>query len=201
MNIVIVDYNAGNVKSVMFALKRMGIEAVLSNDHNTIKNADKVIFPGVGEAASAMEYLKSKKLDTLIKNLTQPVLGICLGLQLMCSFSEERNTQCFGIFPYNVLRFRPENNGSDTKFKVPHIGWNNINHLKSPLFRDIQDDSYVYFVHSFFAETGNNTIAVCDYIQPFSAALHDKNFYATQFHPEKSGDIGTTILENFVKYI
>ncbi len=200
MKVAIIDYNAGNVQSVIFALKRIGIEPLLTNHPEEIKSADKVIFPGVGEAASTMTYLKERNLDTLIKQLTQPVLGICLGMQLMCRFSEERNTECFDIFPYKVLRFLPSAS-SDSKEKVPHVGWNNIYQLQSPLFKGIAENSYVYFVHSYYAEAGEYSIAKCHYIQPFSAALHKDNFYATQFHPEKSGDVGSTLLSNFIQYV
>jgi len=198
MKIAIIDYNAGNVKSVIFALKRLGIEAVLTNNHTEISSADKVIFPGVGEASSTMEYLKYQKLDVLIKNLKQPVLGICLGMQLMCSFSEERNTDCFGIFPYKVLKFNPIVNATQFKIKVPHMGWNNIYNLKTKLFEGISENAYMYFVHSYYVEKSADTIAECHYIQPFSAALHKDNFYAAQFHPEKSGDVGSKILKNFI---
>jgi len=192
MNIVVIKYNAGNVRSVLYALERMGIQATLSDDHELIRKADKVVFPGVGEASSAMTYLKEKGLDDLIVSLRQPVLGICLGLQLMCSYSEEGDTTCLGIFPQKVKKFV---SASD---KIPQIGWNDIYALKSTLFEGVQENAFVYFVHSYYAELGNDTIATTDYVLPYSSALHKDNFYATQFHPEKSGDIGMQILENFI---
>ena len=192
--IVIIKYNAGNIRSVLFALERIGVQAVVSDDYNEIVNADKVIFPGVGEASSAMSYLRERGLDKTILSLKQPVLGICLGMQLMCSFSEENNTECLGIFDQHVLKF-PEKEG----YKVPQIGWNNISRLKSPLFESIDEDAYMYFVHSFYVERSENAIAVTDYIQPYSSAIQKDNFYAVQFHPEKSGDAGQKILENFIR--
>lgn len=192
MNIVVIKYNAGNVRSVLYALERMGIQAALSDDHELIRKADKVIFPGVGEASSAMNYLKEKGLDELIASLQQPVLGICLGLQLMCSYSEEGDTTCLGIFPQKVKKFV-----SSSK-KIPQIGWNDIYGLKSTLFDGITESAFVYFVHSYYAELGDDTIATTDYILPYSSALYKNNFYATQFHPEKSGDVGAQILANFV---
>ncbi len=192
MKIAIIKYNAGNIMSVEFALKRIGVDCEVTDDFSVIKNADKVIFPGVGEASSTINYLKDKKLDNLIKELKQPVLGICLGLQLMCSSSEEGSVDCLGIFKEKVKLFEP-------KLKVPHMGWNTISGLKSNLFQKNLEEEYVYFVHSYYAETGENTIATTNYIVSFSAALHHNNFYATQFHPEKSGDIGAKILENFIK--
>ena len=192
MKIVIIKYNAGNIQSVSFALQRLGIQPVITNDTDEITKADKVIFPGVGEASTTMHYLKEKKLDLVIKNLKQPVLGICLGMQLMCSHSEEGNTSCIGIFNQKVKKFEP-------KLKVPHMGWNNIFNLKEGLFNKNLENKYVYFVHSYYAELGENTAATTDYIIPFSAALQKENFYATQFHPEKSGDVGAEILQNFIK--
>ncbi len=197
MNIVIIKYNAGNIESVKNALGRLNITANITDDHEQIRNADKVIFPGVGEASSTMDYLRKNGLDKLIISLKQPVLGICLGLQLMCSYSEENNTDCLGIFDEKVQRFLPKP-GEEFITKVPHMGWNKIHNLKSPLFNDL-DNPYVYFVHSYYASVGEHTIATCDYIGQFSAALHRENFYATQFHPEKSGTIGAKILENFIK--
>jgi len=198
MNIVIIKYNAGNIESVSNALLRLGIQAKITGDHQKIKAADKVIFPGVGEASTTMAYLKKEGLDQLIPSLKQPVLGICLGLQLMCSHSEEGNTPCLGIFEEKVKRFIPEP-GMEFVTKVPHMGWNTISKLNSKLFDGSLDNQFVYFVHSFYATVGEHTAAVGDYINPFSAALHKGNFYATQFHPEKSGPVGARILENFLK--
>ncbi|WP_347838065.1 imidazole glycerol phosphate synthase subunit HisH [uncultured Draconibacterium sp.] len=198
MNIVIIKYNAGNIESVNNALNRLGVNAEITADHDKIRRADKVIFPGVGEASTTMAYLRENKLDDLIVSLKQPVLGICLGLQLMCAHSEENNTQCLGIFDEKVKRFIPKP-GEEFITKVPHMGWNAIKDLKSDLFTHDIENEYVYFVHSYYAEKSAHTIAACDYILPFSAALHRDNFYATQFHPEKSGTIGAKILENFLK--
>lgn len=192
MKVVIIKYNAGNIKSVLFALERIGISAIVSDDHDEIRSADKVIFPGVGEASSAMNYLKEKGLDKLIVSLTQPVLGICLGMQLMCAFSEENNTTCLGIFDEKVRLF------SDAGFKIPQIGWNNIFALESKLFNAVPENSYVYFVHSYFVGQCADAIALTDYAGSYSSALHKDNFYAVQFHPEKSGDAGQKILENFI---
>jgi len=197
MNIVIIKYNAGNIESVNNALNRLGVNAEITADPEKIKNADKVIFPGVGEASTTMAYLRENKLDELIVSLKQPVLGICLGLQLMCSHSEENNTECLGIFDEKVKRFIPAP-GEEFITKVPHMGWNAIKNLKSDIFSPDLENEYVYFVHSYYAEKSEHTIATCDYILPFSAALHRNNFYATQFHPEKSGTIGAKILEHFL---
>jgi glutamine amidotransferase len=194
MNIVIVKYNAGNIQSVLYALERIGAEAVVTDNIEAIQTADKVIFPGVGEASTAMNYLRERKLDEVIKNLNQPVLGICLGMQLMCSYSEENDTECIGIFNERVKRFAP----STADVKVPQIGWNDIYDLKSDLFSNLKDNSYCYFVHSYFASLGNETIATADYVQPYSAALQKGNFYGVQFHPEKSAEIGEQILKNFI---
>jgi len=198
MKTVIIKYNAGNIRSVDFALQRLGVPAIITDDYNEIKNADRVIFPGVGEASTTMSYLKIHKLDTLICDLRQPVLGICLGLQLMCSHSEENDTDCLNIFPEKVKKFivQPAEYGI---YKVPHMGWNSVSGLKTPLFNNISDDEYFYFVHSFYATIGADTNATCNYLVPFSAALQHDNFYATQFHPEKSGKAGAKILENFLK--
>lgn len=198
MNIVIIKYNAGNIESVNNALQRQGVLAEITADHEKIKAADKVIFPGVGEASTTMAYLKKEGLDKLIPSLTQPVLGICLGLQLMCSHSEEGNTPCLGIFEEKVKRFIPRP-GMEYITKVPHMGWNNITNLNSALFDESIDNQFVYFVHSYYATVGEHTAAVGNYINPFSAALHKDNFYATQFHPEKSGPVGAKILANFLK--
>lgn len=198
MNIVIIKYNAGNIESVNNALMRLGTSAEVTSDPAKIIAADKVIFPGVGEASTTMAYLKENKLDLLIKNLKQPVLGICLGQQLMCSYSEENDVKCLGIFEEKVKLFIPEP-GQEYITKVPHMGWNSIYNLKSELFSPEMENQYVYFVHSYYVEVGEHTIATCDYINPFSAALHKNNFYATQFHPEKSQKVGAKILENFLK--
>jgi len=198
MNIVIIKYNAGNIMSVDYALQRLGITATLTDDHNLIRAADKVIFPGVGEASTTMMYLRERNLDRVISGLKQPVLGICLGLQLMCNYSEEGNTTCMGIFKEEVRKFVPSFVTED-KPKVPHMGWNTIFDLKSKLLEQITENQYVYFVHSYYAAAGPDTIAACRYIVPFSAALHHNNFYATQFHPEKSGKAGSQILSNFLE--
>ena len=192
MKVVIIKYNAGNIRSVLFALERIGVNAIVSDDHDEIRSADRVIFPGVGEASSAMKYLKEKGLDTLIYSLTQPVLGICLGMQLMCAYSEENNTTCLGIFDQKVRLF-PENG-----FKIPQIGWNNITNLKTSIFNGVAENSYMYFVHSYYVEKCESAIALTDYISEYSSAVHKNNFYAVQFHPEKSGEAGQKILENFI---
>ena len=189
--IAIVKYNAGNIRSVQNALSRIGYESIITDDPDTLGCADKVIFPGVGEAKSAMSYLKAKGLDKVIQSLKQPVLGICLGLQLMCESSEEGRTSCLGIFPNKVKKFQ----GNAI---IPHMGWNNFEETKGSLFKKIAPTENVYFVHSYYAEIGLYTTAVCKYIQPISAALEKDNFYATQFHPEKSADIGTLIMKNFL---
>jgi len=194
MKVVIIKYNAGNIRSVMFALERIGVRATVTDDHNEIRHADRVIFPGVGEASSAMNYLKEKGLDKLICSLTQPVLGICLGMQLMCSHSEENDTPCLGIFDEKVKRF-PDTVG----YKIPQIGWNNIFGLKTRLFSGVSENAYMYFVHGYYVESCENAIAKTDYIAVYSSALHKNNFYALQFHPEKSGEAGQKILENFIK--
>jgi glutamine amidotransferase len=197
-SIVIIKYNAGNIESVNNALNRLGVNAEITADPVKIRNADKVIFPGVGEASTTMEYLRKHQLDNLIVSLQQPVLGICLGLQLMCSHSEENDTPCLGIFDEKVKRFIP-NPGEEFITKVPHMGWNRISDLKCSLFNEEIENQYVYFVHSYYASVGEHTAATCNYIVPFSAALQKDNFYATQFHPEKSGTVGAKILENFLK--
>lgn len=197
MNIVIIKYNAGNIESVSNALKRLGVSAEITADHDKIRKAGKVIFPGVGEASTTMAYLRKEGLDEVITSLKQPVLGICLGLQLMCSFSEEGNTRCLGIFDEVVKRFVP-GPGLEFVTKVPHMGWNAVYNLKSGLFSAEMEQQYVYFVHSYYASVGGHTAATCNYIVPFSAALQKDNFYATQFHPEKSGSVGAEILRNFL---
>ncbi len=197
MKIVIIKYNAGNIRSVDNALKRLGVEASITSDFEEISSADKVIFPGVGEAANTMNYLKENKLNELIVCLKQPVLGICLGLQLMCKHSEEGDTTCLGIFDELVKQFDPSL--VTERIKVPHMGWNQISNLKSGIFDSSMEDEFVYFVHSYYASMGAHTIATTNYLLPFSAGLHRDNFYATQFHPEKSGSIGSRILENFLK--
>lgn len=197
MKIVIIKYNAGNIESVNNALLRLGITAEISSDPEIINSADKVIFPGVGEASTTMAFLKYHKLDILIKQLSQPVLGICLGLQLMCSKSEEGNVDCLGIFPEKVKKFIPRT-GEEYITKVPHMGWNSINNLKCNLFTPEMENQFVYFVHSYFAEIGDNTTAICNYINPFSASLQKNNFFATQFHPEKSQKVGENIIKNFI---
>ncbi|WP_405382159.1 imidazole glycerol phosphate synthase subunit HisH [Maribacter sp. LLG6340-A2] len=189
--IVIINYGAGNIQSIKFAIKRLGFDAVLSSDASEIQNADKVIFPGVGEASSAMKMLLNSGLDKVIPTLKQPVLGICLGMQLMCNSSEEGNTTGLGIFDVDVVKF-------DNTVKVPQIGWNKIENLKSLLFTDVPED-YIYLVHSFYAPLCKETIAQCSYDINYSAALKKDNFYGTQFHPEKSSDVGEKILENFLK--
>ena len=199
MKIAIVDYNAGNVQSVLYALQRLGVHASVTSNHEEIISAEKVIFPGVGNAGSAMKFLRDKQLHTLIASLTQPVLGICLGLQLMCQHSEEEDTDCLGIFDVNVRRF--ENNQSSATNgtqKIPHMGWNTISHLRSRLFTGIEENSFVYNVHSFYAEKCNDTIATTNYIVPYSAALHKCNFYGVQFHAEKSAAAGEKIISNFL---
>lgn len=190
--IAIIKYNAGNIKSVQNALFRLGVESIVTDDEKAIRNADKIIFPGVGEAGSAMFYLQERGMDTLLKSLTQPFLGICLGLQLMCKHSEEGNTNCLNIFEVEVRKFPP------TEI-VPHMGWNTIYDLQGEIFKNNAENEDVYFVHSYYAELCESTSATCNYILPFSAALHKDNFYATQFHPEKSADVGEKILKSFIE--
>ena len=191
MNVTIIDYGAGNVRSVRFALERLGLHPVVSNVAEEISAADHVIFPGVGEASSAMARIKEFNLDALIPELKQPVLGICLGMQLMCEYSEENETKGLGVFPGSVKLFTSEK-------KVPHMGWNQISPNGSKIFKGVEEGSNMYFVHSYYAPQNEYTAAVCDYIQPFSAAMEKDNFYACQFHPEKSGSVGEQILKNFI---
>lgn len=197
MKLTIVKYNAGNIQSVLYALERIGATALVTDDVDEISSADKVIFPGVGEASTAMKYLKERNLDKVIKDLRQPVLGVCLGMQLMCTYSEENDTECLGIFNEQVKKF---NNGTNGNYKVPQIGWNNIYDLKTDLFGGLNND-YCYFVHSYYAALGEHTIATANYIQDYSAALHKDNFYGVQFHPEKSAEPGEKILKNFIETV
>ncbi len=216
MNIVIVKYNAGNIQSVLYALERLGVSATVTDDHEEIRTADKVIFPGVGEASTAMNYLKARNLDKLIMDLKQPVFGICLGMQLMCRHSEENDTLCIGIFEEDVKRFNPfpygnrlsetvtgpsrgiNNEHENKNFKVPQMGWNTIYNLKTGLFNAVDENSYIYLVHSYYASPGAHTIATADYILAYSAALQKDNFYGVQFHPEKSASVGEQVIKNFL---
>jgi glutamine amidotransferase len=193
MKVAIVKYNSGNTQSVKSSLNRLGVEPIITDDPLTLKAADKVIFPGVGEASTAMQYLGRTNLDACIKNLEQPVLGICLGMQLLCTASEENQTECLAILPYTAERFR------GASLKVPHVGWNNIVGLRGPLFEGVSENAHAYFVHSFFVPRGQHTIAGSFYGLEFSGAVACDNFYGVQFHPEKSGRIGARILENFLK--
>lgn len=194
MKIAVIKYNAGNTYSVEHALKRLGVEACITSDKETLTSADKVIFPGVGEAGTTMRHLRQHRLDETIKNLKQPVLGICLGMQLMCRHSEEGDVDCLGIFDAGVRRFRPARHED----KVPHMGWNTLARTRSDLFKGFDKEEFVYFVHSFYVPLNEHTAAQTEYILPFSSALHKNNFYATQFHPEKSGAAGERILRNFL---
>jgi imidazole glycerol-phosphate synthase subunit HisH len=195
MKTVIIKYNAGNIQSVLFALERIGVQALVTDHPEEILAADKVIFPGVGEASTAMQYLRDRQLDSLIVSLKQPVLGICLGMQLLCGYSEENDTQCLGVF--DKVKVRKFNN-KGTTFKVPQTGWNSIAQLKGPLFNLVKEEDYCYFVHSYYAELNPYTIATTDYIHPYSSALHRDNFFGVQFHPEKSAKAGEQILKNFL---
>lgn len=196
MKTAIIKYNAGNIRSVLFALERLGVEATVTDDPEELRAADKVIFPGVGEASTAMNYLKERKLDQLIKDLKQPVLGICLGMQLLCKHSEENDTECLGIFDLPVKKFQSP---VENLLKIPQIGWNNIAGLHSVIFEHVPENSYMYFVHSYFVALGPETTAIANYVINYSAALQKDNFYAVQFHPEKSADTGQNILESFLK--
>lgn len=200
MNCVIIKYNAGNIRSVMFALERIGVNATLSDEPEVIRASDKIIFPGVGEASSAMEFLHAKKLDNVIKDLKQPLLGICLGMQLLCKSSEEGNTSCLGIFDTQVKHFISPDQPAKSKsgdMKVPQIGWNKIYDLKGNLFRGISEKEYMYFVHGYYAEQNECSIASANYILEYSCAMQKNNFYAVQFHPEKSAAAGEILLKNF----
>lgn len=192
MKVVIIKYNAGNVQSLEFALNRLGIDPTVTDDHEEIQQADKIIFPGQGEAHSAMNYLKDKKLDRVLTQLRQPVLGICLGMQLMCSHTEENDTTCLGIMDVKVKRF-------EGSFKIPHMGWNNITQLSGVLFAEIKEQDYLYFAHSYYVNICEQTMAQAKYGNNFSVALQKNNFYAIQPHPEKSADCGIQILDNFLK--
>ena len=194
MNLTIIQYNAGNIQSVLYALERVGVSATVTDDPALIQTSDKVIFPGVGEASTAMAYLKERNLDQLIVSLKQPVLGICLGMQLMCRHSAENDTNCLGIFDEQVLAFK----ATEKTTKVPQMGWNNIRNLKTDLFNGVAENSFAYFVHGFYAGLGANTIATTDYIQEYSSGLHKNNFYGVQFHPEKSAELGEQIIQNFL---
>ncbi len=194
MNLSIIQYNAGNIQSVLYALERVGVSATVTDDPALIQTSDKVIFPGVGEASTAMAYLKERNLDQLIVSLKQPVLGICLGMQLMCRHSAENDTNCLGIFDEQVLAFK----ATEKTTKVPQMGWNNIRNLKTDLFNGVAENSFTYFVHGYYAGLGVNTIATTDYIQEYSSGLHKNNFYGVQFHPEKSAVVGEQIIQNFL---
>ncbi len=193
MKVAIVKYNAGNTESVANALRRLGVESIVTDDHAALRTADKVIFPGVGEASTAMRYLCERGLDTTIRSLTQPVLGICLGMQLLCRASEENETQCLGVVPFLVRKFKSDD------LKIPHMGWNTIAELDSALFNGIDSGEHVYFVHGYYVEIAAQTTAVSEYAGRFSSAFEENNFYGVQFHPEKSGKAGERILENFLK--
>lgn len=194
MNVAIIKYNAGNICSVANAVKRLGIDPLITDDAEQIRKADCVLFPGQGEAASTMQYLREHGLDTLIRDLRQPVLGICIGMQLLCRHSEEGNTDCLDIFPVEVKRFRPTLHNQ----KIPHMGWNSLMNISSPLYDGLHEGDFVYFIHSFYVPKNDYSIADADYIQPYCASMRKDNYYATQFHPEKSGRVGERILRNFI---
>jgi glutamine amidotransferase len=198
MNIVIIKYNAGNIRSVLFALERLGYTGTVTDNPEKIRSASHVIFPGVGAANSAMPYLKERGLDEVICSLKQPFLGICLGMQLMCKHSEENDTECLGLFDITVKKF-PEKDQSGHSIKIPHMGWNKLEDLKSPLFTGLDENAFCYFVHSYYAEMSDYTIATTQYGLPFSSALHHDNFYGVQFHPEKSAKVGEGILKKFLQ--
>lgn len=195
MKTVIIKYNAGNIRSLQFALERLGVNGIVTDDHEEIRSADKVIFPGVGEASTAMQYLKERNLDKVIADLKQPVLGICLGMQLLCRYSEENDTPCIGVFDVDVKKFQSP---VENLLKIPQIGWNNIANLHSVLFEHVPENSYMYFVHSYYAALGSDTVAITNYVINYSASLQKDNFYAVQFHPEKSAEAGARIIQNFL---
>lgn len=195
MKVAVVKYNAGNIFSVLHALKRLGVDPILTDDVETLMSADRILFPGQGEARSAMEYLRKHRLDEVLVEVKQPFLGICIGQQLMCRHSEEGDVDCLGVFPVDVKRFQP----LEHQQKVPHMGWNQLYDLQTPLMKGLNEQDFAYFVHSYYVPTCEFTIAKTDYIHPFSAALHRDNFYATQFHPEKSGRVGERIIQNFLE--
>lgn len=194
MDVAIVKYNAGNIFSVVSALRRLGVEPEITDDPETLQRADRVLFPGQGNARTTMDYLRAHGIDRLIRDLRQPVLGICVGQQLLCRHSEEGDVDCIGVFPAEVKRFRP----TTPEEKVPAMGWNALHNLSTPLFEGINEDDYVYFVHSFYVPHNEFTIATANYVQPYAAAMHHRNFWATQFHPEKSGKVGERLLANFL---
>ena len=195
MDVAIIKYNAGNIYSVDYALKRLGVTPIITADPALLRKADKVIFPGVGEAGTTMEYLREHGLDRIIRSLQQPVLGICIGMQLLCRHSEEGDADCLGIFDAEVRRFVSQRHED----KIPHMGWNSLSSMDHALFSGVPKESFVYYVHSYYVPVNPATIATTDYIVPFSAALHKDNFYATQFHPEKSGSVGELVLRNFLQ--
>nr|WP_295872155.1 imidazole glycerol phosphate synthase subunit HisH [uncultured Chitinophaga sp.] len=195
MKTAIIKYNAGNIRSVQFALERLGVNGIVTDNPEEILSADRVIFPGVGEASTAMRYLQERNLDKLIAGLQQPVLGICLGMQLLCRHSEENDTPCIGVFDVEVKRFTSP---VENLLKIPQIGWNNITGLHSVMFEHVPENSYMYFVHSYYAALGTDTVAITNYVINYSAALQKDNFYAVQFHPEKSAEHGARIIENFL---